>query len=190
MNPGNLEPGFMKTVRWTLFTDGAVIIVIGALGALYPVLHSPSPPTTMGVGLLFSGFNYLVPYISLGKSTIRPLWLLLIGVLNVIFGVLFLARLGLILFRLPTLAGVWMIFAACARGCMAFLNFKSGIGKWWITLTVGAYMFFAAAAMMANTSETVSILSWNAMIVSGLFIINEGRKLFEEKKSAKKTPAK
>ena len=176
----NFEPGFMKTVRWTLFTDGAIIILIGALGALYPILNSPSPPTAIGVGFLICGLNYLVPYISLKHSAIRPRWFIIIGVLNAVFGVLFLARVGLILFRLPVLAGIWMIFAACARAFMAFENFRSGVGKWWITLTVAAYLLFAAAAMMTNTADTVSIPSWSAMIFSGLFIINEGRKLFGE----------
>ena len=178
MNPdANFEAGFKKTVRWTLFTDGAIIILIGALGVLNPILNSPSPPTAIGLGLLVSGLNYLVPYISLKNSPIRPRWFILIGVLNAVFGVLFLARLGLILFRLPVLAGIWMIFAACARAFMAFENYRSGIKKWWMTLTVGAYFLFAAAAMMTNTADIVSIPSWSAMIVLGLFIINEGRKL-------------
>ena len=190
MNPsGNFEPGFRKTVRWTLFTDGAVIILIGALGALYPVLRAPSPQTTIGLGLIVSGLNYLVPYFSLKNSPIRPLWFVIVGVLNTVFGVLFFARVGLMLFRLPILAGMWMIFAACARAIMTFENFRFGIGKWWITLTVGAYFLFASAAMMTNTTDAVSIPSWSAMIVSGLFIINEGRKLFEESKDVKISPA-
>ena len=188
-SPANFEPGFKRTVRWTLFTDGGIIILIGALGALNPVLRSPSPETAFGVGLLLSGFNYFVPYLSfffLKNSDIRPRWFIPIGVLNVVFGVLFIVRVGSILFRLPVLAGLWMIFAACARAFMAFENFRFGVRKWWITLTVGAYMLFAAAAMMANTGETISIPSWSAMIVSGMFIINEGRKLFGESKSAKR----
>ncbi|MCL2683834.1 MAG: DUF308 domain-containing protein [Synergistaceae bacterium] len=179
----DFEPGFRKTVRWTLYTDGVIVILMGVLGALYPVLHSPSPSTMMGAGLLVSGLNYLVPCISLKKSPVRPRWFLLIGVLNSLFGVLFLARVGLILLRFPVLAGIWMIFAACARGCMVFENFKAGVARWWITLTVGAYMLFASAAMMTNTSDTVSIPSWSAMIVLGIFIMNEGRKLFGAKKS-------
>ena len=187
MNPdANFEPGFKKTVRWTLFTDGAIIILIGALGALGLFLQSPSlSKNTIGVGLLVSGLNYLVPYISLKNSPIRPRWFILIGALNAVFGVLFLTGVWRLLFKLQVLAGVWMIFAACARAFMAFENFKSGVGKWWITLTVGAYLLFAASTMLADTSEGVRFISWSAMIVSGMFIINEGRKLFGEEKSAK-----
>ena len=181
-SPTGFEPGFRKTVRWTLFTDGGIIILIGVFGALNPVLHSLSSPTIFGLGLLVSCFNYLVPYVALKNATLRPRWFMIIGVLNAAFGLLFLTRVGLILFRLPTLAGVWMIFMACARVYMAFENFKAGVGKWWITLTVSGYMVFAAAAMTSNVSDTVSIPSWSAMIVSGIFIINEGRKLFGERK--------
>ena len=179
---GNFESGFKKTVRLTLFTDGAIIILIGVLGALNPILNSPSPTTAIGAGLLISGINYLVPYISLKKSKLRPRWFILIGVLNGVFGLLCLTRAGLLLFKLPVLIGVWMIFASCARTFMAFENRGLGVGKWWITLTVGGYFLFASAAMMMNTSDVISIPSWSAMIVSGIFIVNEGRKLFRELK--------
>ena len=183
-SPAGFEPGFRKTVRWTLFTDGVIIIVIGILGALLgalnQVLYLAYFPSVIGGGLLVSGLNYLVPYAALKKSTIRPRWFLFIGILNSIFGVLFLTRIVLLLFKPSILTGIWMIFAACARACMAFENFRAGVGKWWITLTVGGYMLFAAAVMMTNTSETVSIQSWISMMVSGMFIINEGRKLFKE----------
>lgn len=183
-SPAGFEPGFKKTVRWTLFTDGVIIILIGVfgalLGALNQVMYLSYFPTVIGGGLLVSGINYLVPYAALKKFTIRPRWFLFIGALYSIFGVLFLTRIVLILFKPPILTGIWLIFAACARAFMAFENFKSGIAKWWITLTVGGYMLFAAAVMMTNTSDAISIPSWSAMMVSGIFIINEGRKLFGE----------
>jgi uncharacterized membrane protein HdeD (DUF308 family) len=175
----SFESGFKKTVRWTLFTAGGVIILVGALGALSRVFSIISPPSALGVGLIFSGLNYLVPYFALKNSKIRPKWLMVLGGVDAIFGILFLTRLGLLPFRLPTLIGLWIIFVACARVYMAFANFRAGVGKWWVTLTVSAYMVLASASMMANSADTASLLAWNALIVTGLFIINEGRKLFE-----------
>ena len=188
--PASFEPGLKKTVRWTLFTDGVIIILAGVLGALNPILRFPSLPTVVGIGLLISGINYIVPYISLKNSAVRPRWFILIGIQNAVFGLLFLARVGLLLFKLPVLIGVWMIFASCSRAFMAFENYKFGVGKWWITITVSAYLLFAAAAMMMNTSDVVGVPSWSAMIVSGIFIINEGRKLFQELKSEAVSQAK
>ena len=174
------EPGFKKTVKWTLFTAGGLIVLIGALGALSYAFPSITLPTVMGVGLLVSGLNYLVPYFALKNFPVRPKWFMILGIVDVVFGILFAARIWLVPFRFPTLAGIWMIFAACSRVFMAFENFRAKIGKWWITLVVSGYMLFAAAAMMANTTKDMSFPSWSAMIVSGVFIINEGRKLFGE----------
>jgi uncharacterized membrane protein HdeD (DUF308 family) len=137
-----------------------------------------SLPTVMGVGLLTAGFNYLVPYLALRNSEFRPLWLTVLGAVDVAFAALFLSRVGLLPFSFPDLTGIWMIFAACSRAYMAYSNCRAGIAKWWMTAVTCVYMAFASAAMMAGASQTMSLLSWNALIMTGVFIINEGRKLF------------
>jgi len=177
-SPAQFEPGFQKTVRWTLFTAGGTIVLVGLLGALNLVFPIISLPTTMGVGLIFSGLNYIVPYFALKNSPIRPKWFMVLCAIDTIFGILFLTHVGLMPFKLPVLIGLWIIFVACARVYMAFVNFRLKIGHWWITLTVSAYMVLSSSAMMANTSGSVPLFAWNALIVTGIFIINEGRKLF------------
>ena len=173
-----LDPGLKKTFRWTLFTDGVIIIVIGALGALGRMLPAISPPVVMGAGLLIASLNYFVPYAALKNSKFRPSWLVAFGVLDVLFAARFLLRAGLLLFSFPVLTGLWMIFAACLRAYMAYSNCRCGIAKWWITAVSCAYMLFASASMMTGAAQTMSLLSWNALIMTGVFIINEGRKLF------------
>lgn len=170
--------GFKRTVRWTLFTTGAIIVAMGALGALSPVLSAISPSLVMGVGLIVSGANYFVPYVALRAASLRPGWFLVLAAVDAIFGVLFLTRLGLLLFKFSTLLGLWMVFLGCARLYMVYLNYKAKIPCWWITLTVCGYAAIAAAAVMANSSDSLPLLSWNALIMTGLFIVNEGRKLF------------
>ncbi|MDR3164458.1 MAG: DUF308 domain-containing protein [Synergistaceae bacterium] len=170
--------GFKRTVCWTLFTAGAIIVLMGALGVLNPIFRSISPPLVMGWGLIISGVNYFVPYFALRKSPLRPRWFFVLATVDAVFGVLFLTRLGLLLFKFSTLVGLWLIFLACARFYMAYFNYKAKIPCWWVTLTVCGYVALAAAAMMANSSDSLSLLSWNALIMTGIFIVNEGRKLF------------
>jgi uncharacterized membrane protein HdeD (DUF308 family) len=173
-----LEPGLRKTLRWTLFTDGGIIAVLGILGSAARVFDAISLPVVMGAGLFVAGLNYFVPYFSLKNSKFRPLWLVAFGVIDVVFGALFLLRVGLWLFSLPILIGLWMIFSACAKAYMAYANRRAGISKWWITAVSCAYMASASAAMMAATTQPMPLLSWSALIMTGVFIINEGRKLF------------
>jgi uncharacterized membrane protein HdeD (DUF308 family) len=174
------DPGVRKTVRVTLFTAGAIIILIGALGVLNRAFNTPSLPTILGAGLILSGLNYLVPYVSLVlmKEEFRPKWFMVCAAADAGFGVIFLARVGRLLFSYPTLIGLWIIFAACSRLFMAFSNFRAGVPKWWATLAVAGYMFFAAAAMMSNSSAEVGVFGWNALIVSGVLVIGEGKALF------------
>jgi uncharacterized membrane protein HdeD (DUF308 family) len=170
--------GFKRTVRLTLLAAGAIIAVTGVLGALSPLFPALSPSFVMGWGLVVSAANYFVPHIALRASPLRPKWFFVLAVIDAVFGALFLTRLGLVLFRFSALAGIWMVFLGCARIYMAYLNYKARIPCWWVTLTVCGYAALAAAAVMANSSDSLSLFSWNALIMTGLFIVNEGRKLF------------
>ncbi|MDR1132608.1 MAG: DUF308 domain-containing protein [Synergistaceae bacterium] len=170
--------GFKRTVRWTLFTSGAIIVIMGVLGAFNSVFPAISPPFVMGWGLIVSGLNYFVAYFSLRKAPVRVAWFFVLAAVDAVFGLLFLTRVGLFLFKLPILVGLWIVFLGCARLYAAYLNYRAGISCWWITLTVCGYAALAAAAVMANSSDSLPLLSWNALIMTGLFILNEGRKLF------------
>jgi uncharacterized membrane protein HdeD (DUF308 family) len=172
------QKGFKRTVRWTLFTAGAIIVLMGALGALGPEFLTISPFFVMGWGLLVSGANYFVPYVALRAAPLRPRWFLVLAAVDAVFGVLFLTPLGRLLFKFPALVGLWLIFLGCARIYMAYFNYKAKIPCWWITLTVCGYSAVAAAAVMANSSDSLPLFSWSALITTGIFIVNEGRKLF------------
>jgi hypothetical protein len=137
-----------------------------------------SLPAVMGVGLLVAGLNYFVPYLALKNSKFRPVWLAAFGALDTVFAALFLSRAGLLFFSFPVLTGLWMIFAASFRAYMAYWNRRAGIAKWWITVISCAYMILASAAVMAGAGQPMSLMAWNAFIMTGVFIINEGRKLF------------
>ncbi|MDR0654610.1 MAG: DUF308 domain-containing protein [Synergistaceae bacterium] len=178
------QKGFKRTVRWTLFTAGAIIVLIGVLGILSLMFLAISPSRVLGLGLIVSGLNYFVPYISLRKARLRPKWFLVLAAVDAVFGMLFLTRLGLFLFnnKFPILVGLWMVFLGCARIYMAYCNYKAKIPCWWITLTVCGYAVFAAATVM-NSSDplrplSLPLLSWGAFVMTGMFIVNEGRKLF------------
>jgi uncharacterized membrane protein HdeD (DUF308 family) len=172
------QKGFKRTVRWTLFTAGAIIVLMGALGALSLVFKGISPPFVMGWGLIVSGANYFVPYAALRAAPLRPRWFLVLAAVEAVFGVLFLTPLGQLLFKFPALVGLWLIFLGCARMYMAYSNYKAKIPYWWITLTVCGYAAVAAAAVMASPSDSLPLFSWGALVTTGLFIVNEGRKLF------------
>ncbi|MDR1581102.1 MAG: DUF308 domain-containing protein [Synergistaceae bacterium] len=175
--------GFKKTVRLTLFTAGAIIVLMGVLGILSTVFPAISPAFVMGWGLIVSAANYFVPYITLRAAPLRPKWFFVLAVIDAVFGAiflvcLFLARFELVLFKLPALVGLWMVFHGCARLYMAYLNRKAHVACWWITLTVCGNAVFAAFTMMRNPSDSFSLFSWIPLVTMGIFIVNEGRKLF------------
>ena len=54
-----------KTLRWTLYFTGGILIVLGLWAMTYPVEALMSLAFFLGVGFVLAGINHLVPCFSL-----------------------------------------------------------------------------------------------------------------------------
>ncbi|MDR1965682.1 MAG: DUF308 domain-containing protein [Synergistaceae bacterium] len=171
------DPALKKTVRWTLYTTGGIVALAGLFVAVSPMLALMSLSSLMGIGLLVSGVNHLVPYFSMRNSEFRPKWLLVSGVLDVIFGAVFISRLGLAILAFSTLAGLWAIFAACARAYMSYVNRAAGLEKWRASAASCALMALIALFLLAFPTMAVTFAG-AATSAAGVLIIAEGRIIY------------
>ena len=55
----------MKTLRWTLYLTGVILIFLGLWSLFYPLEALLSLAIYLGIGLCLSGVNYLLPCFSL-----------------------------------------------------------------------------------------------------------------------------
>ncbi len=171
----NREADFQKTVRWTAYTAGAIMIVLGALSVMRPLVV---PSVYLGVGFLLAGLNNLVPYFSMKANPLRPAWLLPCGVLDVFFGLFFLSHQALAIFTLSTILGAWILLAAGMRAYAAFDLRKAGVAKWWFSLLNACVMLLAAVLLLSNpfaAAFAASLLAGCTLILLGALLIAEGR---------------
>lgn len=180
-----------RTTRWTCYTAGGIFILLGAFSILHPFWAFASTAVRMGVGFLLSGLNNLVPYASMKDVAERPKWLLPMAVIDITFGLLFLSHIGLAVFALSTLLGVWVILGGFVRGCTAVQLRAAGVRKWWVMLTSAALAGVAGAFLLSNPFTVpawVDALVGATLIGAGLLSIMEGRTLYPPKAQANTPP--
>ncbi len=172
---------FNKTARWTFYTSGAILILLGLVAFLNPMLSAVTLGVCMGIGFLLAGFNNLVPYFSMRDNPLRPKWLLPLAILDIALGALFLTRIGLALFTLSTLLGCWVFFVGAMRLWMSFQIKAMGNAKWWLMTASGALLLLCALVLLFNPFAAmfaVTLIVGFVLIVAGLLIIAEGKLIY------------
>jgi uncharacterized membrane protein HdeD (DUF308 family) len=175
---------FKRTARWTLYTAGVIYLMLGALLASRPFFIDISPSVFMGTGMIIAGINYFVPYFSLKNNPMRPVWLMLFGVIDAIFGIIFISRIWLLLFSLTTIIGAWMILIALIRVYMARQIKGSGGFGWKHALAGVAVITLVGLLLLSNRgiAEFWGLLLTGASLIGvGCVTLMEGRVIYGER---------
>ena len=173
--------GVTKTARWTFYTAGGLMIFMGVFSLLHPMVALVSTAVLLGVGFIIAGLNSLVPYFTIKDPAIRPKWLLPLGIVDLAFGLIFISHIGLAVFTVTTLLGVWVGLAGALRLYIAFQLKSAGVAKWWIMLASGALMLIAAFLLLTNpivAAIGVAMITGASLIGAGCLMIAEGRILY------------
>ncbi|MDR1731109.1 MAG: DUF308 domain-containing protein [Synergistaceae bacterium] len=172
---------YMKTMRWTLCTTGAILIVLGILSFFHSLETLFSLAFFVGAGFLITGVNHLIPWFSMKGSPLRPLWLLPQSVLDILLGLLMLIRPGLTAFMIPVALGCWILLMAFLRFFSAFQVRRAGLSRWWMMLLSAVALVFCGMMMIASPLAGVAVVTWlvgSSFIGAGLLAIAEGRLLY------------
>lgn len=171
----------LRSMRWTQYTTGALLMIIGGLAILYPAASLVSAALFMGFGFLIAGLNHLVPYFTMRSETFRPVWLLPQGILDIILGILMISRIGLTSFMVPIFLAFWILLAGMVKIWVAFALKRLKFKRWGISL-VGGIVLMLLAWFLASTPLLGALLvSWitgGIFISAGLLWIAEGKILY------------
>lgn len=173
----------LKSMRWTLYTTGAILIVLGVIAIFHPLASILSLAIFIGVGFIIAGINHLIPYFSMRGNPLRPGWLLPQGILDILLGVIMLTRIGMTSLMIPIVFGIWMLFASGMRVYVSFRLKSQGFRKWWIMLLSGLLLLLCGLAMIANPFVgfvAVTSMIAAALIGAGLLAIAEGRLIYSD----------
>lgn len=175
------EHHFNKTARWTFYTTGGILIILGILLLFNPLFSAAALGLCAGIGFLTAGLNNLVPYFSMKGNPLRPKWLLPLGVIDLVMGILFITRIGLAAFTVSTLLALWIFAVGVMRIWMSLQIRAAGNKKWWIPAGGGALFLLCALTLFSNPFAAVfavTFVSGTALIAVGCVIIAEGKLVY------------
>ncbi len=170
-----------KGARWTFYISGGVLVAAGVLMLLEPLVAVVSLAFLMGIGLVLAGINELFGYFSMRKSAACPGWVPLLGILDIVVGMLLITRVGLAVFTITTLFGAWVLLAGALRVTIALKLRGAGANNWQFMLLMGVLMLLAALVLFVNPGVavfTVAFMAAITLIAVGCLMIFEGKILF------------
>lgn len=166
----------MKKARLNLFITGAILVALGILTFRYPLDAIMTVGTFIGIGLVISGINEFS-----GFYFFRFKRFILLGLLDIIAGILMIARPGITSFILPFVIGLWLFMTGISRVSVSFWLGGAKVGGWWLMLIDGIILI--ALSLLMCASPIVSALSIMmvlacSLIAYGILAILEGIVMF------------
>ena len=172
----------LKSMRWTLFTTGGVLIALGVLSLLYSITSLLSLALFVGIGLVLVGVNHLVPYFSMKGDALRPVWFLPQGFVDVLLGFVLVARIGLTGLMIPILLGLWMAFMGMSRFIGFFFLARTEVSRRWVMLLGGLLTLACGLLVLCSPvlagGRFVSALITAAFFATGLQTVFEGQLVY------------
>ena len=162
----------MRIFRNNCYITGIILIILGALSLRYPLSALITVGTFIGIGLVMSALNYFT-----GFYFFRLKRFVLLGVLDLITGVIMLTRPGLTSLIIPFVMALWLLCVGLSRiGASLWLG-GAKVRGWWLMLLNGiALVIFAAFMCASPLTSALSIMMVLAvsLIASGVLSILEG----------------
>jgi len=156
---------------WLLLFSGIVLIGMGVAAIIYPLQSYMALCTLFAVGIITTGFLEVLFSINNHSHYYGWIWIMILGLLDIAFGVYLINFPQLSMNFLPVIAGCWMLF----KGFTAMKNGLDmrnyGFFEWgWIFLT-GIMLIILAVMMIAEPAYgAFNIILWTsfAIIFTGI----------------------
>ena len=152
-------------MRFNACITGIILIILGVLTFNYPVEAIMTAGFFIGCGLVVSGLNYFS-----GWYFFRLRRFIVLGLLDLIAGVIMILHPGITAFFMPFVIGLWLFSTGITRTCTAFWLGGAKIRGWWMMLLNGILLIISALFVCA--SPLISSIS--LMILLACVLISEG----------------
>ena len=166
----------MRNLRWNFYIKGLILILLGVLTFTYPLEAILSLGFFIGIGLVASALNNFTAF-----YFFRLKRFIMLGILDLIAGVVMILQPGLTAFLIPFVIGAWLFSTGIARTCASFWLGGAEVSGWWLMLINGIALIIASLLVCASpliSSISLMIILASVLIVVGVLIIIEGRIMF------------
>lgn len=158
-------------VLWILF--GILMIISGIIALFNPLNTLIMLAYIIGFLMILSGVSALFYFADIRGST-GASWVLLNGIISVIFGIIILANIQITGAFIPFLAAFWAIFQGIISIVSSFDMKKVGVNRWYLMLIGGIISLIIGIILTFHpvlAALVVSVMVGIALIFYGILTI-------------------
>ena len=158
------------------YIAGILLIILGIITLFNPIEQLMTVSLIIGIGLVISAFNNFE-----GFYHLRLKRFIVLGIIDLISGVVMIFQPGITAFLIPFVVGAWLFSNGMTKICSAFWLGGAGISGWWLMLLNGIVLVIFSLAVCASplfSAVSIMMLLSIELIVAGILIISEGRIIF------------
>lgn len=159
---------------WVFMLQGIILLVLGIYMLFAPIAGFAALGFLFGLAILLTGIFELLRVIRDRDQGSRA-WHILLGVINIILGIILVGHIGAGEAILRIIVGLWFLF----RG-VSLMSFSRMTGRNWFLTAGGVIVVLFALAIIFKPifgAVTIDLLTAVAFIVTGLFEIMLGYRL-------------
>ena len=159
----------MKRSKLSSILVGLALIVFGVILFGFPVETIATVFRVVGIGLLLVGAIGMISYF-VSKEERKPLKSLLVGIIEAVIGLLFLANPAFIASIYPVILGIVIAIDDLSSLYDAFIMKKAGAQRWSLAAVLSVVTILLGVIILCNPFSTAVML----MKITGVVLIYDG----------------
>jgi len=160
---------------WVL--TSILLIVSGVICIMNPDVTIVSIAVLLGISLLVSGISDLLTYVDIHKYVKESGWILVEGIITILFGLLCLFHQVITAITIPVIFTIWILFAGVSR-LVSAIDFKDyGFSHWWIVLIWGILLVLLGISSLFEpviAAFAISVILGTILIFQGITSLMKG----------------
>ncbi|MBN3519351.1 DUF308 domain-containing protein [Algoriphagus lutimaris] len=168
---------FSNKYWWLGVLKGIVFIILAFFVFRHPLDTLLGLAIYIGISFLFTGIMEIIGSFTISKLAPKWGWILVGGILDLIFGIIFLSNPLISASTIPFVIGIWLM----VRGIFLFVDSfgakKSGVPNWGLMMIGGIIISIFGYSISFNMLMGVlTVTSWMGfgLLIIGVFSIIEG----------------
>lgn len=146
---------------WLVLLKGIILILLSFSIFGHPISALVGLSLYIGIGLIATGLILIFSSISIRKEDDQWGWKLTEGIVDLIFGYIFLSNPGITATVFPFVVGFWMIFYGIMIFSSSFSAKSAGVSSWWLNLILGILTVILGYMISSNLIiGAVAITTW------------------------------
>lgn len=159
----------IKNIRNTMIGSAAISIVLGLIMLFFPQITSIAVCIMFGIALAICGTVKIAGYFSDVDLGYMFHFDLMLGILQLVVGILLLFHPGAIMVAIPIVLGISLLTDGVLKAQLALDIKRMGYGKWWVSMLGAALGVVLAIMIMCNPFEGTTAVF---MVIGISFIVD------------------